>query len=77
MRAFWEKYPWVPEMQALLRARRLSTLLVYVYRSADWVGRTPCYRCDCCLLHMLWEIRAKYDPELADLADLALSLIHI
>ena len=68
MRAFWEQYPWVPEMQAEVRARRLSKLLVYIYRSADRVGTTPCYKCGCCLLNMFWEIRAKYDKEVADLA---------
>ena len=68
MRAFWEEYPWVPEMQAMLRARRLCTLLVHVYSSSDHAGTTPCYKCGCCLLHQLWQIRAKYDPEVADLA---------
>ena len=69
MHAFWEEYPWVLEMQAELRsARRLCTLLVYVYRSADQAGTLPCYKCGCCLLHRLWKIRAKYDPEVADLA---------
>ena len=68
MRAFWEQHPWVPEMQAeLRRAQTLHTYVVYVYR-ADRVGRTPCYKCGGCLLHRLWEIRAKYDPEAADLA---------
>ena len=68
MHAFWEQYPWVPDMQAMLRTRRLSTLLVSVYRSADWVGATPCYKCGCCLLHWFWEIRSKYDPDAVDLA---------
>ena len=69
MRAFWEQHPWVPEMQAELRsARTIHTYVVYVYRSADRAGRTPCYKCGGCLLHRLWEIRAKYDPEVADLA---------
>ena len=76
MRAFWEQHPWVPEMQAelrraqaeLRRAQTLHTYVVYVYRSADRVGSTPCYKCGGCLLHRLWEIRAKYDPEVADLA---------
>ena len=69
MHAFREEYPWVLEMQAELRsARRLCTYLVYVYRGADQAGTTPCYKCGCCLLHRLWQIRAKYDPEVADLA---------
>ena len=72
MRAFWEQHPWVPEMQAELRRAqadlRRAPYLVYVYRSADRVGSTPCYKCGGCLLHRLWEIRAKYDPEAADLA---------
>ena len=67
MRAFWEQYPWGLEMQAELRsARRLCTLLVY--RSVDQAGQEPCYKCGCCLLHWLWEIRSKYDPDAADLA---------
>ena len=72
MRAFWEQHPWVPEMQAELRRAqaelRRAPYVVYVYRSADQAGTTPCYKCGCCLLHRLWEIRAKYDPEVADLA---------
>ena len=69
MHAFWEEYPWVLEMQAELRsARRLCTYLVYVYRGADQAGTSPCYKCGCCLMHRLWQIRAKYDPEVADLA---------
>ena len=72
MRAFWEQHPWVLEMQAELRRAqaelRRAPYVVYVYRSADRAGRTPCYKCGGCLLHRLWEIRAKYDPEVADLA---------
>ena len=69
MHAFWEEYPWVLEMQAELRnARRLCTLLVYVYRGADQAGQEPCYKCGSCLRHRLWQIRARYDPEVADLA---------
>ena len=69
MHAFWEEYPWVLEMQAELRsARRLCTLLVRVYRNADQFGQEPCYKCGSCLRHLLWQIRAKYDPEVADLA---------
>ena len=69
MRAFWEQYPWVLEIQAELRsARRLCTYLVQVYRNADQAGQEPCYKCGSCLRHRLWQIRAKYDPEVADLA---------
>ena len=31
-------------------------------------GTMPCYKCGCCLIHRLWEIRGKYDPEVANLA---------
>ena len=56
-------------MQAeLRRARTPNTYVVYVYRSADRAGRTPCYKCGGCLLNKLCVIRAKYDPEVADLA---------
>ena len=69
MHAYWDKYPWVLEIQAELRsARRLCTYLVQVYRNADQAGQEPCYKCGSCLRHRLWQIRAKYDPEVADLA---------
>ena len=62
MQAFWQLYPWVPEMQQLKSSR--SALL---YRAPDSVGTQCCYKCNCCYIQQLWDIRVKYEPELLDL----------
>ena len=60
MIAFWQQYPWVPEMQQLnLRGALL-------YRAADFAGLQPCDRCDCCYIQQLHNIRVKYEPEIID-----------
>ena len=62
MQAFWQLYPWVPEMQQLKGSR--GALL---YRFADIAGTRFCYKCNSCYEQLLWDIRVKYDPELLDL----------
>ena len=60
MIAFWQQYPWVPEMQQLNLPGAL------LYRAADFAGLQPCDRCDCCYIQQLHNIRVKYEPEIID-----------
>ena len=60
MHAFWQMYPWVPQMQQLKNSR--GTLL---YRAADSAGAQCCYKCNCCYTQQLHNIRVQYEPELA------------
>jgi hypothetical protein len=64
MQAFWRRYPWVPEMHQLPFSR--GALL---YRAAESVGTHDCYKCNCCYTHRLYDIRVRYEPELADEQD--------
>ena len=64
MQAFWQLYPWVPEMQQLQASR--SALL---YRAADSAGARCCYKCNCCYIQRLYDIRVRFEPELADEQD--------
>ena len=64
MQAFWQRYPWVPEMHQLLSSR--SPLL---YRAPDSFGTHCCYKCNSCYIQRLYNIRLKYEPELADEQD--------
>ena len=64
MQAFWQRYPWVPEMQQLQASR--SALL---YRAADSAGARCCYKCNCCYIQRLYDIRVRFEPELADEQD--------
>ena len=61
MLAFWQQYPWVPEMQQLNNSR--GALL---YRAADCAGVQRCYRCNCCYIQQLHNIRIRYEPEIID-----------
>ena len=62
MRACWQLYPWVPEMQQLEVS--CGALL---YRNAWSAGTRFCYKCNSCYTQQLWDIRVKYEPELQDL----------
>ena len=64
MQAFWQLYPWVPEMQQLQASR--GALL---YRAAESAGTRGCYKCNACWIQQLHNIRVQYEPELADEQD--------
>ena len=64
MLAFWQQYPWVPEMQQLNNSR--GALL---YRAAESAGTRCCYKCNSCYIQQLHNIRVQYEPELADEQD--------
>ena len=61
MRAFWQVYPWVPEMQQQLESPRNAVLL---YRHAHSAGARCCHKCNSCYMQQLHDIRVKYEPEL-------------
>ena len=69
VQAFWRRYPWVQEMQQQMLHFPISAWvrLVLLYSSADVVGTTFCTTCNTCLIQRLYDIRAKYEPELQDL----------